>query len=92
MKIHQALQIVYTGKYCVLKIYQKIYTSTTTITTTTITTPTTTTTTTTFNNSNNNNNNLYSKRVTQSNGKDLPWGPLACLQVARRPQGYKVVE
>ena len=48
----------------------------------------------TFNNSNNNNNdnNLYSKRVTQSNGKDLPWGPLACLQVDRGPQGYKVVE
>ena len=31
-------------------------------------------------------------RVTQSNGKDLPWGPLACLQVARGPQGYKVVQ
>ena len=30
-------------------------------------------------NNNNNNNNLYLKRVTQSNGKDLPWGPLACL-------------
>ena len=44
------------------------------------------------NNNNNNNNNLYLKRVTQSNGKDLPWGPLAWLQVARGPQGYKVVE
>ena len=50
------------------------------------------------NNNNNNdndindyNNNLYLKRVTQSNGKDLPWGPLACLQVAQGPQGYKVV-
>ena len=32
------------------------------------------------NNNNNNNNNLYLKRVTQSNGKDLSWGPLACLQ------------
>ena len=28
------------------------------------------------NNNNDNNNNLYLKRVTQSNGKDLPWGPL----------------
>ena len=36
---------------------------------------------------NNYNNNLYLKRATQSNGKDLPWGPLACLQVARGPQG-----
>ena len=44
------------------------------------------------NNDNNNNNNLYLKRVTQSKGNDLPWGPLACLQVARGPQGYKVVE
>ena len=41
---------------------------------------------------NNNDNNLYLKRVTQSNDKDLPWGPLACLQVARGPQGYKVVQ
>ena len=39
-----------------------------------------------------NNNNIHLKRVTQSNGKDLPLGPLACLQVARGPQGYKVVE
>ena len=39
-----------------------------------------------------NNNNIYLKRVTQSNGKDHPLGPLACLQVARGPQGYKVVE
>ena len=33
-------------------------------------------------------------RVTQSNGKDLPWGPLplARFQVARGPQGYKVVQ
>ena len=44
------------------------------------------------NNNNNNNNNLYLKRVTQSNGKDLPWGPLACLQVVWGPQGYKVVQ
>ena len=41
---------------------------------------------------NNDNNNLYLKRVTQSNGKDLPWGPLACLHVARGPQGYNVVQ
>ena len=41
---------------------------------------------------NDNNNNLYSNRVTQSNGKDLPWGPLACLQVAWGPQGYRVVQ
>ena len=41
------------------------------------------------NNNNNTNNNLYLKRITQSNGKDLPWGPLAFLQVARGPQGYK---
>ena len=44
------------------------------------------------NNNNNNNNNLYLKRVTQSNGKDLPWGPLVCLQVVSGPQGYKVVQ
>ena len=44
------------------------------------------------NNNNNNSNNLYLKRVTQSNVKDLLLGPLACLQVARGPQGYKVVE
>ena len=35
---------------------------------------------------------IFIERVTQSNGKDLPWGPLACLQVARGPQGYKVVQ
>ena len=35
---------------------------------------------------------FYLMRVTQSNGKDLPWGPLAWLQVARGPQAYKVVE
>ena len=39
-----------------------------------------------------NDNNLYLKRVTQSNGKYLPRGPLACLQVARGHQGYKVVQ
>ena len=44
------------------------------------------------NNKNDNNNNIHLKRVTQSNGRDLPLGPLACLQVARGPQGYKVVE
>ena len=46
------------------------------------------------NNNNNNNNNLYLKRVTQFNDKDLSWGPLplACLQVARGPQDYKVVQ
>ena len=38
------------------------------------------------NNDDNNDNSLYLKRVIQSNGKDLPWGPLACLQVARGPQ------
>ena len=27
------------------------------------------------NDDNDNNNNLYLKRVTQSNGKELPWGP-----------------
>ena len=40
------------------------------------------------NNNNDNNNNIHLKRVTQSNGKDLPFP----LQVARGPQGYKVVE
>ena len=44
------------------------------------------------NNDNNDNDNLYLKRVTQSNGKNLPLGPLACLQVAQGPQGYKVVQ
>ena len=44
------------------------------------------------NDNNDNNNNIHLKRVTQSNGKDLPLGHLACLQVARGPQGYKVVE
>ena len=44
------------------------------------------------NDNNNNSNNLYLKRVTQSNVKDLLWGPLACLQVAQGPQGYIVVE
>ena len=52
----------------------------------------TTTTNNNINNNNDNNNNFYFKRVTQSNGKDLPWGPLACLQVARGPRGYKVVQ
>ena len=45
-----------------------------------------------YNNNNDNNNNIHLKRVTQSNGKDLPLGRLACLQVARGPQGYKVEE
>ena len=40
----------------------------------------------------NTNGNLYLKMVTQSNGLDLPSCPLACLQVARGPQGYKVVQ
>ena len=31
-------------------------------------------------------------RVTQSNGRDLPWGPPACLQVARGSPAYKVVK
>ena len=38
------------------------------------------------------NNNLYLNRVTQSNDKNLPWGPLACLQVTWVTQGYKVVQ
>ena len=37
------------------------------------------------------NNNLYIKRVTQSNGKDLPWVSLACIQVARVPQIFFLV-
>ena len=45
-----------------------------------------------YNDNNNDNGNPYLKRVTQSNCKDLPWGPLACLQVVRGPKGYKVVE
>ena len=44
------------------------------------------------NDNNNNDNNLYLKRVTQSNGNDLPWGPMACLQVAWGLQGYEVVQ
>ena len=40
-------------------------------------------------NDNNNNDNLYLKRVTQSNGKDLPWGP---RPTCKHAQGYKVVE
>ena len=44
------------------------------------------------NNNDNNNNNLHLNRVIQFNGKDLPRGLLACLQVATGPQGYKVVE
>ena len=51
------------------------------------------------NNNNNNNNNdnnysnsLYFKKITQSNCKDLPLGPLACTQLAWGPQGYQVVE
>ena len=44
------------------------------------------------NNNVNDNNNIYLKRVTHSGGKDLTRGPQACLQVARGPQGYKVVE
>ena len=39
-----------------------------------------------------NSNNLSLKRVIPSNGKDRPWGPLSCLEVAVGPQGYKVVE
>ena len=38
------------------------------------------------------NNNLRLDRVTQSNGKELSWGPLLSVQVARWPLGNKVVE